>query len=81
MNVEVHLTETEIYKLKNYDVIIIRAFLHQILWFSFKIKADLGYQPTDLKKTVIDMAYNLIDSGFIKKTPQYEEAMKKKAES
>lgn len=78
MNVEVHLTETEI---QLYDVIIIRTFSHQIFWFSFKIKADLGYQPTDLKKTVIDMAYNLIDSGFIKKTPQYEDAMKKKAES
>lgn len=25
------------------------------------------------------MAYNLIDSGFIKKTPTYEEAMKAKA--
>ncbi|KAK2573681.1 NADPH-dependent aldehyde reductase ARI1 [Acropora cervicornis] len=54
---------------------------HELKLDNSKIKADLGYQPTDLKKSIIDMAYNLIDSGFIKKTPQYEEAMKKKAES
>lgn len=41
-----------------------------------QIKAELGYQPTDLKKTIIDMAYNLIDSGFIKKTEKYEEMKK-----
>jgi len=27
------------------------------------------------------MAYNLIDAGFIKKTPQYEEMKKKKSAS
>lgn len=51
---------------------------HELRLDNSKIKADLGFQPTDFKKTVIDMAYNLIDAGFIKKTPQYEEAKKKK---
>ena len=30
-------------------------------------------QPRDFKASVIEMAYNLIESGFIKKTPKYEE--------
>ncbi|XP_078380812.1 uncharacterized protein LOC144663671 isoform X2 [Oculina patagonica] len=43
-----------------------------------KIKAELGFQPTELKITIIDMAYNLIDAGFIKKTDKYEEMKKQK---
>jgi len=44
-----------------------------------QIKAELGFQPTDVKKTIIDMAYNLIDAGFIMKTPKYEEVKEGKA--
>jgi len=46
-----------------------------------KIKAELDYQPTDLKKTIIEMAYNLIDSGFIMKTAKYKELKEGKADS
>lgn len=54
---------------------------HELKLDNSKIKAELGFQPTDLKTTIIDMAYNLIDSGFIKKTPKYEEAKKEKNDS
>ncbi|XP_073255580.1 uncharacterized protein [Porites lutea] len=46
-----------------------------------KIKAELGYQPRDLKTSIIDMAYNLIDMGFIKKTKEYENMKKEMSES
>jgi len=39
-----------------------------------KVKEDLDYKPTDLKVTIIDMAYSLIDAGFIKKTARYQTA-------
>lgn len=51
------------------------------IFFSFKIKEQLGYKPTELKSSVIDMAYNLIEAGFIKKTPQYEEMKNQKSAS
>lgn len=41
-----------------------------------KAKQDLQYQPTELKTSIIDMAYNLIDSGFVKMTPKYKEVKK-----
>ena len=42
--------------------------------FSFfsKAKEDLEYRPTDLKTSITDMAYSLIDAGFIKKTAKYQ---------
>ena len=46
-----------------------------------KIKTDFGFQPKDLKTTIIDMGYNLIDAGFIKKTAKYEEIKKQKSAS
>ncbi|EDO45294.1 predicted protein, partial [Nematostella vectensis] len=36
-----------------------------------KIKEDLGFAPRELKDTVIDMAYSMIEQGFVKKTPKY----------
>ena len=36
-------------------------------------------QFEDFKKSVKDMAYSLIERGFVKKTPQYEEAKKQQA--
>ncbi|XP_020603054.1 putative uncharacterized oxidoreductase YDR541C isoform X2 [Orbicella faveolata] len=54
---------------------------HEVKFDNSKIKDHLGYQPTELKSSVIDMAYNLIDAGFIKKTPQYEEMKKQKSAS
>lgn len=44
-----------------------------------KIKDHFGIQFEDFKKSVIDMAYSLIERGFIKKTPQYEDAKKQQA--
>ena len=41
----------------------------------------MGYKPTELKSSVIDMAYSLIDAGFIKKTPKYEEMKNQKSAS
>ncbi|XP_031549442.1 tetraketide alpha-pyrone reductase 1-like [Actinia tenebrosa] len=36
-----------------------------------KIKEDLGFDPIDVEKTLIDMAYSMIEQGFVKKTPKY----------
>ena len=52
------------------------------LWLFFlfvQIKDHFGMQFEDFKKSVIDMAYSLIERGFVKKTPQYEEAKKQQA--
>lgn len=38
-----------------------------------KIREDFGFQFRDAKTTVVDMAYSLIDSGFVKATPKYKE--------
>ena len=51
-----------------------------MLFFLFvQIKDHFGMQFEDFKKSVIDMAYSLIERGFVKKTPQYEEAKKQQA--
>ena len=42
-----------------------------------KVKEDLDYKPTELKSTIIDMAYSLIDAGFVKKTAAYQKAKDK----
>jgi len=52
-----------------------------LLLLLLQIRAELDYQPTDLKKTIIEMAYNLIDSGFIMKTAKYKEVKERKADS
>jgi len=39
-----------------------------------KVKEDLDYQPTELRRSIIDMAYSLIDAGFVKKTTRYQKA-------
>lgn len=54
---------------------------HEVKFDNSKIKDHLGYKPTELKSSIIDMAYNLIDAGFIKKTPQYEAMKKQKSAS
>ena len=33
---------------------------------------ELGITPTDMEKTIIDMAYSLIDQGFVMKTKDYK---------
>ena len=38
----------------------------------FQMKEVLGIEPMDTKETVIDMAYSLIETGFIKKTKKYK---------
>ena len=40
--------------------------------YSFQAKKDLEYNPTDLKTSITDMAYSLIDAGFVKKTRIYQ---------
>lgn len=46
-------------------------FLITFISAIFQIKEDLGFDPIDLKKTIIDMAYSMIEQGFVKKTPKY----------
>ncbi|KAK7478306.1 hypothetical protein BaRGS_00030458, partial [Batillaria attramentaria] len=36
-----------------------------------RMKEVLGIEPHDAKETIIDMAYSLIENGFIKKTKKY----------
>jgi hypothetical protein len=36
------------------------------------MKEVLGIEPTDMKETLIDMAYSLIENGFVKKTKKYK---------
>ena len=38
----------------------------------FQMKEVLGIEPVDVKETVIEMAYSLIEGGFIKKTKKYK---------
>ena len=40
--------------------------------YSLQAKKDLEYNPTDLKTSITDMAYSLIDAGFVKKTRIYQ---------
>ena len=40
--------------------------------YSLQAKKDLEYNPTDLKTSITDMAYSLIDAGFVKKTRKYQ---------
>ena len=47
------------------------------LFLQLKVKEDLDYKPTELKSTIIDMAYSLIDAGFVKKTAAYQKAKDK----
>ena len=51
----------------------------EIICFPFQIQADQGFKPTDLKTTILEMAYNLIDAGFVKKTQKFEEVKGKLA--
>lgn len=44
------------------------------LFLKLKVKEDLDYKPTELKVTIIDMAYSLIDAGFVRKTARYQKA-------
>ena len=53
--------------------------MSEITCFHFQIQADQGFNPTDLKTTILEMAYNLIDAGFVKKTQKFEEAKGKLA--
>ena len=32
---------------------------------------ELGINPIEMEKSIIDMAYSLIDQGFVKKTNKY----------
>ena len=32
---------------------------------------ELGMRPTEMEKSIIDMAYSLIDQGFVKRTKDY----------
>ena len=53
--------------------------MSEITCFPFQIQADQGFKPTDLKTTILEMAYNLINAGFVKKTPKFEEVKGKLA--
>ncbi|PIK48967.1 hypothetical protein BSL78_14180 [Apostichopus japonicus] len=37
-----------------------------------KLKTELGIKPRDTRKGVVDMAYSLIDNGYIEKKAQYK---------
>ena len=51
----------------------------EIICFPFQIQADQGFKPTDLKTTIVEMAYNLIEAGFVKKTQKFLEVKGKVA--
>ena len=53
--------------------------MSEITCFPFQIQADQGFKPTDLKTTILEMAYNLINAGFVRKTPKFEEVKGKLA--
>ncbi|CAB3991029.1 uncharacterized oxidoreductase [Paramuricea clavata] len=38
-----------------------------------KMVKELGITPIEMEKSIIDMAYSLIDHGFVKKTKEYNE--------
>lgn len=37
-----------------------------------QMKETLGVTPRDLKDTIVDMAYSLIDAGLVKKSKKYK---------
>ncbi|XP_046852900.1 phenylacetaldehyde reductase-like [Xenia sp. Carnegie-2017] len=39
-----------------------------------KMKKELGIVPIEMEKSIIDMAYSLIDEGFIKRTSGYKQS-------
>jgi len=51
---------------------LLPAIGHEIKFDNTKIKQDLQYKPTELKTSIIDMAYSLIDAGFVKMTAKYQ---------
>lgn len=55
---------------------ILPAVDQELKFDNSKAKQGLQYQPTELKTSIIDMAYNLIDLGFVKMTPRYKEVKK-----
>jgi hypothetical protein len=46
--------------------------LYVLLIFIQMVK-ELGITPIEMEKSIIDMAYSLIDHGFVKKTKEYNE--------
>lgn len=38
------------------------------------MKKELGIVPIEMEKSIIDMAYSLIDEGFIKRTSGYKQS-------
>lgn len=53
---------------------ILPAVGKEIRMDNSKITEDLDFKPKELRSTVIDMAYSLIDAGFIKKTAKYQKS-------
>ncbi|CAH3146527.1 unnamed protein product [Pocillopora meandrina] len=51
---------------------ILPAVGKEIRMDNSKVIQDLDFKPRELRNTVIDMAYSLIDAGFIKKTAKYQ---------
>jgi len=37
-----------------------------------KVRKVLGIKPIDVKKSIIDMGYSVIERGFVKKTAKYK---------
>jgi len=40
--------------------------------FELQMKEVLGVTPRDLKDTIVDMAYSLIDAGLVKKSKKFK---------
>ena len=71
------ISSFENYNLVGHDL---QTFSHSNYYYYLVLylqaKQGLQYQPTELKTSIIDMAYNLIDLGFVKMTPRYKEVKK-----
>lgn len=52
---------------------ILPALNQELKFNNTKARQGLQYQPTELKASIVDMAYSLIDAGFVKMTPKYKE--------
>jgi hypothetical protein len=37
-----------------------------------QMKQILGLEPREIRDTIVDMGYALIEGGFVRKTPQYK---------
>ena len=55
-----------------FNEIIIVSYMKIIMLLCFQMISTLGITPRDARQSFIDMAYSLIEGGFVKKTRKYQ---------